>query len=161
MLKCLHCEAEYNSTDLQLYFPAVFYHNPEDDPGSFASFVCSNGHLNGVKKRANEPYISCKKDWYIRIPGSLSYLCLFNFETNKWDKHKISTIEGRTNRLNLFTEYLNQQNQLKSETSASRLEWLKCAKRLNICKDVRLLIGTYVKPSEFWKIEESSWCVVQ
>lgn len=162
MLKCLHCEAEYDSNNLQLYFPAVFYHNSEDDPGSFGSFVCSNGHLNGVTKRANEPFFLCKKDWYIRIPGSLSYLHMFDFKKNKWDKYKISVIYDRTDRLNLFTEYLIQQNHLKAETSASRLEWLKCAKRLNICKDVRLLIGTYVKPSEFWKIEEESWwCVVQ
>jgi hypothetical protein len=162
MLKCLHCEAEYDSNDLEFCFPAVYYHDPEYDPGSFASFVCSNGHLNGVKKRANEPYIVREKDWYQhmnqRIPGSLSYLCIFNFETNKWDKYKISLTEGQ---YNLFTEYLKQQNQLKSETSASRLEWLKCALRLNICKDVRLLIGRYIKPSEFWKIEESLWCVVQ
>lgn len=156
MLKCLHCEAEYDSNDLQLYSNLIFYFNPEDDPGSFASFVCLNGHLNGVTKKANEPYVLCEREWYPGIPGSLTYLRIFDFKRKEWNVFNISKTEY--NKTDLFDEYLNQQMSLKAEASASRLEWLKCAKRLNICKDVRLLIGTYVKPSEFWKIEESSWC---
>ena len=159
MLKCLHCEARYDSNDLEFCSFAVFYFNPEDNPGSFASFVCSNGHSNGVRKRMTEPYVLYEKEWYRGIPGSLTHLCIFDFKRKIWSEFDINNRTYRNP--HIFTEYLEQQNQLKSETSASRLEWLKCALRLNICKDVRLLIGTYVKPSEFWKIEESSWCVVQ
>ena len=153
MLKCLHCEARYHSNELVLCYPVGYY--IKDEICEVGSFVCSNGHLVRVSKKITEPYILCEKEWYPGIPGSLSHMRIFNFKYKYWCIWNIYSNRFATD---MFEEYLKQQNQLKSETSASRLEWLKCSLRLNICKDIRLLIGTYVKPSEFWKIEESSWC---
>jgi hypothetical protein len=148
MLKCLHCE----DRDLHGYLTkkddSIFIHQ---------SFICSNGHSTNVRKKADGSYILCEREWYPGIPGSLSHLRIYDFKYKSWCIWNIYSNRYATD---MFEEYLNQQNQLKSETSASRLEWLKCAKRLNICKDVRLLIGMYIKPSEFWKIEKSWWCVV-
>lgn len=156
MLKCLYCKAEYDSRDIRLHGDL----GAEDDPVLYGSFICSNGHLTGVRKKANASYILCEKQWYPGIPGSLSHLRIFNFKFKYWC---IWNIYSNRFAPDIFEEYLEQQNQLKRETFASRLEWLKCALRLNICKDVRLLIGTYVKPSEFWNVRKDDvWsCVIQ
>lgn len=161
MLKCLYCESTVDSENIPLFYPAVYYHNPEDNPGGKGLFICSNGHIVGVSKRKNEPFILYKKEWYPGIPGRLNYIHIYDFESRMWVTLKTGLYRFKDDR---FEEYVKQQKQLKSETFFSRLEWLKCACRLGICKDVRLLIGVYMnrEPREFWKVEDDWWwCVVQ
>lgn len=83
MLKCLYCESKVDYDDIHLFYPAVYYHNPEDENklSGKGSFICSNGHFVGVSKRINEPFILHEKEWYPGIPGRLSHLCIFNFKT--------------------------------------------------------------------------------
>jgi len=147
MYKCLHCEDE-NTICLSWYFDAA------DDPISpiYGDFICSNGHLNGIVKKIDGSHHIFEVKWYLGIPGSLSHLRIFDFKKKSWCIYNIYSSYLNTNVYMMFKEYLKQQNQLKSETSASRLEWLKCSLKLNICIDIRLLIGKkYIKPSEFWE----------
>jgi len=157
MLKCLYCEYQCDSNEilnLKYLYPAVYYVDPKDQPAAHSLFHCSNGHLVGVSKKRNEPFVLYKMQWWPGIPGSLTHLHIFDFYKKKWNIINICDTEYKRE---LFEEYIKQQNILKAETFVSRLEWLKCSLRLNTCKDIRLLIAKeYIKPSEFWKREESS-----
>jgi hypothetical protein len=152
MLECLYCEARYDSNEIRsLYYPTVYCPSIGYERTGSTSFICPNGHLVGVLKKGDQPFTLYEKEWYPGILGSLSHLRIFDFKDRLWCTTKIS--------LNKYSirEYKSQQSQLKYETSVSRLEWLKCAVKLEICKNVRLLIGKYInrEPREFWKSEIS------
>ncbi len=74
MLKCLYCEAEYDSGRISfIYF---------DEKPASSGFICSNGHLVGVSKAMNEESFELfERNWSRGFPGNLTHLSLFDFDT--------------------------------------------------------------------------------
>lgn len=163
LIKCHYCDDMIDANKLRFVYPAIYIiHGPQ--PSGFSTCCCSNGHFMRLEKRQYDEYVTVPSEWYRGIPGSTTHLLIFDFTSKKWIQHLC--VEIRKSRPNLFEQYAKQHIQWRIERRESRNAWLQCARKMGICKDLRLMIACYVnrEPIVFWDEhagQEEGWCVIQ
>lgn len=123
--------------------------------------LCSNGHkicfeldtskelcfkCNPVKKwETNHIFQGLKERIYL-LPGRTTEIFLYDSSLTEWKSYSVFEMIAfsRATITTLFDLYLPQKQQWDEETRNARIEWLKCALRMDgsqIVKDVALQIA--------------------
>jgi hypothetical protein len=144
-MKCLFCDDIYDN-DSMLHWVKL-------KNGNHFRYVCDNGHFLDVSNKDNE-IISNEVFWKPGIPGRQTTLNVFDFKYKQWITFDLKKEFNGINSWNRLCAMHDYTIKVKlDQIRQSRKMWLLCAKRLNLYKDIRILIGKYMnyEPIIFWK----------
>lgn len=109
---------------------------------------CEAGHYLSWSRKDDILY---EEHYCVGLPGRISHVRIFDFVKQRWFTIKLAICSSYQQSL-FAKQYLNQQSRRRQQLYQTRKAWLLCALRLNVCKDVRLLIACYLnkEPFNFW-----------
>lgn len=144
-MKCLFCDSILKHSD-------VFFNWLKSRKGNSSSEPCENGHFLRIINKGE--LVLEEAIWKPGVPGRINNSAVYDFEHKIWIifnlKKEFEAIES----WNKFCHMHDKTIKVKlDQIRKSRKMWLLCAKRLNLYKDIRILIGKYMnyKPIIFWK----------
>ena len=137
MIKCLFCK---NNIKLPEIIHWVY---------AFFPLYCNTGHYLIYNRKNGQ---LAEGHWGPGLPGRITHVRIFQFKKNEWNVFKLA--DTPTSKMEIVAkQYVNQQSRKRQQLYQTRKAWLGCAIRLNIIKDVRILIACYLnrEPFNFWK----------